>query len=271
MSDKQDFFSLFNEKGIYGKVKDVTFEDFLNWTGEEAPNSLDLNCPSCKENKTFVKEEIAVSNIMGRLHYTTSSGLLNMSGSIKQILYVCPTCGEKLIYIFYYDGNNAIKIAQYPSLYDMSRNELKKYQKNDLIDKESFEQIYKADICASENYFVAAYTYMRRVYENMLLSVFHQNLGEIDVTEEEYKKLRSDEKMEKIKPFLAIEEEIYKPLYALLSAGIHSLTEEECCEDYILLKSILIDVLAEQKARKEKEINRKKIKDLYSKKKGDSK
>jgi len=144
---------------------------------------------------------------------------------------------------------------------------LKKYQKNDLIDKESFEEIYKAEICASENYFVASYTYMRRVYENMLFNVFSQNAEEIGITEDEYRKLRSDEKMERIKPFLAIDEEIYKPLYALLSVGIHLLTEDECCQDYSLLKSILLDILAEQKAKKERELKRKEIQDLYSKKK----
>ena len=103
----------------------------------------------------------------------------------------------------------------------------------------------------------------------MLLNVFNQNIEEIGITEEEYRKLRSDQKMEKIKPFLAIDEEIYKPLYSLLSAGIHSLTEDECCQEYSLLKSILLDILEEQKAKKEKEKKRREIQELYSKKNND--
>ena len=33
------------------------------------------------------------------------------------------------------DLEEVIKVAQYPSLYDVSRDQLKKYRKNDLIDK----------------------------------------------------------------------------------------------------------------------------------------
>ena len=110
---------------------------------------------------------------------------------------------------------------------------------------------------------------MRRVYESLLINIFTQNKEEIGISEEDFRKLRSDEKIAKIKPYLAIDDEIYKPLYALLSAGIHSLTEEECREDYALLKSILLDIIAEQKARKEKEDKRKSIIELYSKRKGE--
>ena len=73
-----------------------------------------------------------------------------------------------------------------------------------------------------------------------------------------------------MKLIIDIDEEIYKPLYALLSAGIHSLTEDECCQDYSLLKSILLDILSEQKAKKERELKRKEIQDLYSKKKSET-
>lgn len=265
MDKKEEFLTIFTQKGVYGKIKDISFDDYQKWTGSEAPNSLDLYCPVCKTNKTFIKGNFGSSSNFGIFWDDTGRHY----GS-RGIVFSCPTCNEEIYYSFLYKNNCVIKLAQYPSLYDVSRDELKKYQKNDLIDKESFEEIYKAEICASENYFVASYTYMRRVYENMLLNVFSQNIEEIGITEDEYRKLRSDEKMERIKPFLAIDEEIYKPLYALLSAGIHSLTEDECCQDYSLLKSILLDILAEQKAKKERELKRKEIQDLYSKKKSEA-
>lgn len=264
MDKKQEFLTMFDCKGIYGKMKEVAFGDFNNWMTIGAPSSLDLYCSKCKANKTFVKGHNETSDVFGRFYY--NGVWLN---GLKSIVFYCPTCGERIYYAFLYKDGCVIKIAQYPSLYDVSRDDLKKYQKNDLIDKESFDEIYKAEICASESYFVASYTYMRRVYENMLLNVFRQNIDKIGLTEDEYRKLRSDEKMERIKSFLAIDEEIYKPLYALLSAGIHSLTEDECCQDYSLLKSILLDILAEQKAKKERENKRKEIQALYSKKKSE--
>lgn len=258
-------------QGVYGKVKDITIEEYYSvFENRKGIGSLDLFCPCCKANKTFVFRKAESSNLLGS-GLCTMNSFSTWANKIYVLTYECPTCGNLLYYSFYYTNNTIIKLAQYPSLFDVSRDELKKYRNNGLIDAESFDQIYKAEICASESYFVAAYTYMRRVYESMLISVFRQNENEIGITEEEYRKKRSDEKMEIIKPYLAIDEEVYKPLYALLSAGIHSLTEEECCEDYTLLKSILLDILVEQKAKTERAKKRKDIQDLYSKRKSELK
>ncbi|MDE7228497.1 MAG: hypothetical protein K2N31_09285 [Treponemataceae bacterium] len=260
---KEKFLDLFTKQGVYGRLK-CAYKDFHDFICNETLRSMDLYCTKCKSNKTFVHngyksiEQFGMASIESYSFYAYS------------LRYNCPTCQNNLWYIFYYDKNkeSVVKLAQYPTLHDVTPDELKKYKKNDLIDEESFNQIYKADTCASESYFIAAYTYMRRVYESLLVNIFTQNKEEIGISEEDFKKLRSDEKIAKIKPYLAIDDEIYKPLYALLSAGIHSLSEEECREDYTLLKSILLDIIAEQKARKEKEEKRKNIKDLYSKRKG---
>lgn len=261
---KKEIRDLFTDQGVYGKVKDVTLTDFYSITDSiSGIKSLDLFCPQCKENKTFVYFSREESDLMGKDMYQRF-GCNYVGGRLLSVTFKCPTCGSVLYYAFYNKDNTMIKLAQFPSLYDVSRDELKKYRSNNLIDAESFNEIYKAEICASESYFVASYTYMRRVYESLLLSVFNQHIDEIGVTEEEYRKKRSDEKMELIKPFLAIDEEIYKPLYALLSAGIHSLTEDECCNHYTLLKSILLEILIEQKAKAEKAKKRKEIQDLYS-------
>ena len=148
---------------------------------------------------------------------------------------------------------------------------MKKYQKNDWINKQDFSQLYKAETCASSGYYVAAYTYMRCVYESLLLSVFKQNQADIGISEDDFRRKRSDEKLKDIKKYLAIDDEIYLPLYGLLSAGIHAMSEEQCCEDYTILKPILLEILAEQKAKKEKESKRKELKDLFAKRKSESK
>lgn len=259
------FLDLLTKQGVYGRLK-CEYQDFYDFIWDKPLQSLDLYCPKCRTTKTFIYvgreciEQFGSASERARTVY--------FSYLLK---YNCPTCQKSLCYILYYDINqkSVIKLAQYPTLYDVTPDELKKYKKNDLIDEESFNQIYKADTCASESYFIAAYTYMRRVYESLLVNIYTQNKEEIGIREGDFKKLRSDEKILKIKPYLAIDDEIYKPLYALLSAGIHSLTEEECCEDYNLLKSILLDIIAEQKARKEKEEKRKNIIELYSKRKGE--
>lgn len=112
---------------------------------------------------------------------------------------------------------------------------------------------------------------MRRVYETMLMSVFTNNQESIGISEEDFRRLHSDKKLEAIKDYLAIDDEIYLPLYGLLSAGIHAMTEEQCCEDYVVLKPILLEILAEQKAKQEKADKRKELKELFAKRKGEMK
>lgn len=256
-------YDLLVNKGVYEKIEDVTSDIFEKFVSESGFPTLDLYCPYCKENKTFVYED---------WDYINGFGLCkNGCHKMRALLYKCPTCCNKLFFLFYFDNNSIIKLSQYPSLFDVSRDQLKKYQKNDLIDKVSFSQLYKAETCASSGYYVAAYTYMRRVYETLLSSVFEHNKAEIGLSDDEFKRLHSDKKLETIKEYLAIDDEIYLPLYGLLSAGIHAMSEEKCCEDYTVLKPILLEILAEQKAKKEKAKKRKELKDLFAKRKGEIK
>ena len=259
-------YDLLINKGTYEKVSDVDATVFEQFVSRSGFSTLDLHCPNCKENKTFVYIDWDYDKGLGQNQKGNEHNI-----NMRSLYYKCPTCGQSVFFLFYFDGTSIIKLAQYPSLYDVSRDELKKYQKNQLIDKDSFKEIYKAETCASSGYYVAAYTYMRRVYETMLLSVFDQNKEEIGLTEDDFRKLHSDKKLEAIKDYLAIDDEIYLPLYGLLSAGIHAMTEEQCCEDYNVLKPILLDILAEQKAKKEKESKRKELKELFAKRKGEMK
>lgn len=259
-------YNLLINKGTYEKVSDVDTTVFEQFVSKNVFPTLDLYCPNCKENKTFVQTNWNFVDGLGGYRKDGS-----YQQNIRSLYYHCPTCNQSIFFLFFFDGNSIIKLAQYPSLYDVSRDELKIYQKNELIDRNSFKEIYKAETCASSGYYVAAYTYMRRVYETMLLSVFEQNQEQIGLTEDDFRKLHSDKKLEAIKDYLAIEDEIYLPLYGLLSAGIHAMTEEQCCEDYNVLKPILLDILAEQKAKKEKENKRKELKELFAKRKGEMK
>lgn len=254
---------LFLNCGIYSKKK-VDRYDAVN-VGH--CKSLDLFCPNCKANKTFIPYSVEESYLLGSIVVNSTRTV----GAIREVSFKCPTCELKVYYSFYYDGEFLHKLAQYPSLKDVSRDELKQYEKSSQIDKESFKEINKAYECASSGFFVAAYTYLRRVFENLLLNLFKTNQETFEIGLGDFDKLRFDEKLELLKEILAIEDSIYKPLYSLLSEGIHSLSEDECENYFNLLKFILLDILAEQKAKEEKAKNRKNILDLYAKKKAEGK
>ena len=262
---EKNFNDFLTQSGVYGKLAlsdNMDFNSLIN--NHEVCKSLDLHCPKCKADKTFVRREEHASRWLGEFDTYITGNVQHKCPNLIYLLYRCPTCNSNLYFGLLKKDDNVIKLAQYPSLYDMSRDELKQYKKNDLIDEDSFNQIYKADICASSGYFVAAYTYMRRVYETLMLSVFKQNDSSMDVSEEEFKKMGGHEKVKKIRSYLAIDDDIYGPLYSLLSGGVHTYTEEECSTNYAFLKMVLLDVLAEQKSKKEREAKRKEILKLHS-------
>ena len=154
---------------------------------------------------------------------------------------------------------------------DVSRNEINKYKKLHLLDSEYFEELKKAEICACESYYVASFLYLRRVFENLVGNLFDRNAKEIGINREEFNKKHSNEKLELLKPFLAIEDSVYTYLYKILSEGVHTLSEEKCAENYQLLKFILLDILEEQTSKNRKEENRKKLADLFSRRKDENK
>lgn len=262
----EEFENLIKDKGIYSSINGVTHEIYENiFSDSKGLNSMDLFCSKCKTNKTFVYSCDGESDLMGKYKGNSGRNFYTV-GNLQYTTYECPKCETKIIYIFLLEGEKLIKIGQYPSLYEIRRDELKKYAKNKMIDDIYFKEINKADVCAGEGYYVASFTYMRRVFENLIKNIFNENSAEIGFSYEEYEKLRMDEKIKAIKPYLPVDDDIYKPLFQILSAGVHALPEDECSEYYQILRAVLLEVLEEFKRKKEKEANRKSLKILFSKK-----
>lgn len=264
---KDKFEKILLKEGVYGQCK-ITIGEFDDFNARRELKSLDLYCPKCKQNKTFVFANQWVSDYMGRERYDTPQSTRSIE-KLFYLIYACPTCGEKIYYTLYFDEGKMYKLAQYPSLMEVTRDELKEFDKSKLIDDSSYKEVYKAYECASSGFYVAAFTYMRRVYENLLLNLYKENKSEIAVEQGDFERLKFDQKLELLKGYLAIEESIYKPLYSILSEGIHSLPEEECQQYFTLLKLVLLDILAEQKAKKEKAEKRKAMMDLFAEKKAE--
>ena len=256
--------------GIYSSIDvDEHVKQSLIYASN-APQSLDLYCSKCNCEKTYVYTSTEAVSKMGNVRFIYAGQSCRVC-RLTSYFYKCASCGQIVYYQFYCADDKLIKLAQYPTLVDVRRDEYKRYEKNKLIDKDYFKEIYKAETCMSSGYFVAAYIYLRRVLENLIKNVFEKNKEEIGSTLEEFSVLRMDKKLSKISEYLPLDKGLYTPLYSLLSEGIHALSESECESNYKLIMCVVLDILAEEQADRERIARRKSINKVYSDKKGANK
>ncbi len=230
-------------------------------------SSIDVYCPYCKENKTLVKKYLGRNDYFGKFH-SSNDGWYDIMVSF---IYECPTCHKTFIYEILFAEDKIIKISQYPSLYDVRRDVLNKFQKNKLLTDEYLQEFKKAHICANEGYFVASFTYLRRVLEEVIYKIYNENKTKIGIELAEFSRKRLEDKIECLKSYLPYEKEIYTNLYKILSEGIHYGKKDiECKEDYEILKECLIDILEEYQRQKEREKRHQEIHKLVSMRKGEN-
>lgn len=265
---KEKIIDLLQNKGIYSSC-DISFDDYKSSFYHQVKElrSMDLFCPHCNEEKTFVYDSYECIDLFGAYMVNNSNNTYSSYRYSMAVSFKCPTCDEIIAFFLYFNKDRLIKIGQYPSLMDINRNEINKYKKLKLIDEEYVDELKKAEVCASESYYVAAFLYMRRVFENLVSNIFKQNQEDIKISNEDFNKKHLSEKIELLKPYLAIDEAVYNPLYQLLSEGVHGLSEDECSSYYEELKYILLDILEEQESQKRKKESRKKFLDFASKRK----
>ena len=253
---------------VYSSLEDITQENWIYiYYGNNKFSSIDVYCPYCKKNKTLVNKDFKQKDDFGNFCLSNAVFYNNMI----YIIYECPTCHNVFVYEILFAQDKIIKISQYPSLYDVRRDILNKYQKNKLLTDEYLQEFKKAHICANEGYFVASFTYLRRVLEEVIYKIYNENKTEIGIELSEFSNEKLEDKVKYLKKYLPFEKEIYTHLYKLLSEGIHyGKKDEECKEDYEILKECLIDILEEYQRQKEREKRHQELHRIVSMKKGEN-
>lgn len=232
--------------------------------------ALDLWCPNCKKEKTF-------NHANSDYIYNSTTGYKNdpynaygnnecPKNNIFYKSYMCPTCHQKVIYLFKILENCVMKIGQFPSLRDLEGNQLAKYNKSQFIDQDDINNMKKASTLACESFYIGAYSYMRRVFENLINRTYQHNIEHYSFKKEEFDRKHMDEKVALIKNDLPVDDDIYNVMYKNLSRGIHQLTEKECEERFISLYSVMVDILEDEISQKEKQERRKNLKSIIDSK-----
>jgi len=176
-------------------------------------------------------------------------------GGIRNIEVQCKRTEECFIFTVKWDPEtkHLTKVGQYPSVADFHTYEVKQYRK--VLPKEKLREFTKAIGLAANGVGIGSYVYLRRIFEYLIDNVYKEMLSRDEITEEDYKHSRMDERIKLLEsglPGFLVEN---KSMYSILSIGIHELDEKTCLEHFDSLRvgiEIILDERLEELRRRDK-------------------
>lgn len=148
------------------------------------------------------------------------------------------------------------KIGQLPSKLDLLQGDLSRYK--NVASDDDLRELNSASICDTHGFHVAAFVYLRRVFERRIEIAHEAAKKDASWIEGDYeaKNLRMDERIAALKGHLPLFLVENRKLYGILSKGVHELTEEECGEGFPAVYAaigLILDQEISEREQKEKE------------------
>ncbi|WP_295222951.1 hypothetical protein [uncultured Chryseobacterium sp.] len=226
---------------------------------------IELYCIKCESKRIFVADKAVYKDAMDVINGTHGS-LKN-----KPSLYKTFRCSAHPEHIHFYgflvEGEELVKIAEYPSKYDSVIEKFNKYKK--ILSSEKLSELAKASQLESFGFAIASFLYYRRIFESIILETYKSANIQDKITEEEFRSKRMDDKTEYIKESLPEYFTQNSHIYSTLSKGVHELEEKECREYLPIVREIILYSLDEAVDKRNHELRKiefaKKLKDINSK------
>lgn len=223
---------------------------------------FDCYCIECKKESTFkfYKEKSTQYYID---HYRNYIGdRINSKLPIDFIF----KCQRDESHIFYFTlltyKNKVTKIGQYPSIADLQLHKIEKYR---TILKDDYRDFSKAIRLNSQEIGAGSFVYLRRIFEN-LIEETRQLASEQEANWENnvFEGSRMDNKIKLLKDYLPDILVENRSLYAILSKGIHELTEQECLDLFPNVQLAIELILDEKIHQKEKQLKISSVRNFVS-------
>jgi hypothetical protein len=243
---------------LYGRVE--TF----GLGSDDGHARIDGFCPSCGKESTFLVNGISIpsgdpwARIKTR-HAFEGFDITCLREDFHKIRYFVRI--RKMV---------IEKVGQSPSLADIAIEETRKKYKS-VLKGESWGELYKAIGLAAHGEGIGSFVYLRRVFERLIKSRFEQFKGEEGWKDDDFTRLRMDEKIAFLKdhlpPFLV---EIRK-IYGIFSLGIHELKNDDCLAFFDVGKRSIIIVLEDDLKHQQELETRKQLASAIAKFSGEEK
>ncbi|RZK37465.1 MAG: hypothetical protein EOO61_08940 [Hymenobacter sp.] len=147
-----------------------------------------------------------------------------------------------------------MKIGQFPSIADISKDETKRYKS--ILPNEYYVELNKAIGLYSHGIGIGSFVYMRRIFEKLIFDTFDEVKEEIEIDYKAFVGLKMADKIGSLSDYLPRTLVEKKALYSVLSKGIHELDENTCKESFPIVRAgieFILDEKITQIQRKAKE------------------
>lgn len=185
--------------------------------------------------------------------------------STEQIRFVCQRYNDNFYVQIHYDkGQDFIeKVGQYPSVADIQIAQIKQYSK--VLDKQYMRDFTKAIGLAANGIGTGSFVYLRRIFEYLVNEASKEAIKNGDVDAQQFTTSKMDNKLKMLENYLPDVLKDNKPLYGVLSKGIHELPEEECLKYFSVVREIIELILDEREFTRQREEKKKQARNNLSK------
>ena len=258
-------------KGLYDSV-DITVDDLDEiekclTKDEYAGNTIDCFCVHCATNRVFEYTNSEVHEDTGIMrmsvfddgnpkvrHPKREEQFRRYLNKRYAMTYRCTRDRQHfIIFDLITTDDKIIKVGQYPSVADLVIPEIAKYKP---VLGTQYREFSKAIGLFAHGIGIGSFVYLRRIIENLVFDKYNEVSENLEISNTEFMRLKFDEKIEALKPYLPEVLVANKNIYGIVSKGIHELSEEECREMFPYIKAgieLILDSLLAEKERKSKE------------------
>lgn len=166
--------------------------------------------------------------------------------STISLRFSCLRYNDYLYVIVHFDEEKDYieKVGQYPSVADIHIAQVKQYRK--VLGESYIRDFTKAIGLAANGIGTGSFVYLRRVFEHLVGEMAKEAIGKGDIDREQFESSKMENKLRLLSGYLPDVVLENKSLYGVLSAGIHTLSEEECLSHFSVVRSVIELILDEK-------------------------
>lgn len=165
---------------------------------------------------------------------------------VLSLRFICQRYQDSMSVMIHFDKDKDIieKVGQYPSIADIHIAQVKQYKK--VLGESYIKDFTKAIGLAANGIGTGSFVYLRRVFEHLVSEIAEEAIKEGKINKEQFEASKMDNKLSLLSDYLPEVVMENKNLYGVLSAGIHTLSEDDCLNYFSIVREVIELILDER-------------------------